>query len=122
MSGSESEDFFVEITFKKTGLTCGSGYCSGNDTENGIPVVEEIYTKTFDVHKEFVEDYINSDDDTLDPSRLKNFTTEKCECFGSQYCSKGIKVRREAIGGKLVSKKKTTLKKQLLEMRSRKAK
>ncbi len=63
MSGSESEDFFVEITFKKTGLTCGSG-----------------------------------------------------------YCSKGIKVRREAISGKLVSKKKKSLKKQFLEMRARKAK
>lgn len=122
MSGSDSEDFFVEITFKKTGLTCGSGYCSGNNTDDGIPVVEKIYTKTFDVHKDFVEDYINSDDDTLDPSQLKNFTTEKCECYGSGYCSKGIKVRREAISGKLVSKKKKTLKKQFLEMSARKAK
>ena len=114
MSGSQEEIFCLEVTFKKSGLVC-SGYCSGNHTDDAERVEEEVYTKTYDVSRRYIEDYIYSDDDTLVKSELKKYTTDMCECSGSQYCSDGIKVKREAISGKLVKKKKT-LKQQYLEM------
>lgn len=114
MSVPKQDQFFLEITFKKTGLMC-NGYCSGKLTDQAEEVEEETYTETFKVHKHYVEDFIISDDDTLIESELKKYTTDVCECPGSQYCSSGIRIKREAISGKLVKKKKT-LKQQYLEM------
>ena len=115
-------EFCLEITFKKSGFICG-GYCSGNNTDNSKEVEEKIYTKTFDVDKHYVDDFIYSDDDTLVKSQLKKYTTDMCECSGSHHCSDGIKIRREAISGRLVKKRqKRTLKQQYLDMCARKAK
>jgi len=122
MADSEKQDtFYLEITFKKSGHTCGKGYCSGNDIGDAIPVKPEIYTKIHEVNGMYISKYIK-DDDTLRESELKTYTTEMNECRGSGYCSSKIKVRREAISGKLVEKKKKkkTLKQQYLEMRARK--
>ena len=117
---ASEQDYNLEITYEKSGHTCGNGYCSGNDISEAIPVKPETYTKIHKVDGKYIFKYIK-DDDTLRESELKSYTTEMKECRGSGYCSSKIKVRREAISGMLVEKKKT-LKQQYLDMVAREGK
>lgn len=120
MTDHDTGDYYVEIEFEVSGCVC-KGHCSGNNTDDATPV-NKTSTNVFKVNSKYIEDNINSEDDSLCQLALSKYTTEMKECMGSGFCSSGIKVRRQAVKGKLVEKKKKTLKKQYLDMCARKEK